>query len=63
MKGHGANVMANRLLFVFYSLILVSKPGLSCNNWKDSSLKVEPKMEQFPSGRWPNSMNPRGKKL
>jgi hypothetical protein len=51
MNEHGAKVMANLLLLVFYSLILVNKPGRSCNIWNDSSLKVGPKIEQFPSGK------------
>ena len=49
MYGDGDKVIANRLLFVFYSLMLVSNPGLSWSNSKDSSRNLEPNIEQFPS--------------
>lgn len=54
IKGHGCKVIANRLLLVFSSLILVSSPGLSCKSSKDSSLNLGPNMEQFPSSMLPN---------
>ena len=53
MKGHGAKVIANLLLLVFYSLMLVRSPGRSWYNSKDSSLNLGPKIEQFPPSKLP----------